>query len=229
MSPEAGLEDATPDADEDLGAPDLGPSCDPACSGASTCCDGDDGPVCATLTNDVANCGGCGSDCVAENRGTDCMDGQCVCGLASFGCGGTQTSFCCPPRGEGERPYCADLANSGLDCGACDDACAPSQADRCNLGICVCGNSRRDGCAGTPEDFCCGDEITGDAACVDTQTDELNCGACGTGCRPGERCELGTCTTGEACPGGCATGEVCCGGECCGSAACISAEEGCRS
>ncbi len=213
----------------DEGPPDLGPRCEPACSGGSSCCAGEPEPFCAALLMDVANCGSCGSDCVAEGKGTECMAGTCVCGVSNLGCGGTQNSFCCPPRAPGERPYCADLASSGLDCGTCDTACDEAQADRCNVGTCACGSTRRDGCAGTPADRCCANGLTGDADCVNTESDAFHCGACGNVCLEGQRCVEGTCTVGDPCPGGCEGGQVCCAGECCGAAACISAEEGCRS
>ena len=44
------------------------------------------------------------------------------------------------------------------------------------------------------------------AQCIDSWTDESNCGACGTVCTGGKQCYAGTCK--------CATGQVECGGVC---------------
>ena len=46
------------------------------------------------------------------------------------------------------------------------------------------------------------------AACVDVNTDEANCGACGSACNQGEVCQTGICTL------SCAGGTTACGGVC---------------
>jgi hypothetical protein len=47
-------------------------------------------------------------------------------------------------------------------------------------------------------------------ACVDPQTDNSNCGGCGTKCDPGQRCSVGSCTCDKtSCPGGCCADKNC--------------------
>ncbi len=88
---------------------------------------------------------------------------------------------------------------TGRSCG--DDGCGGS-CGGCTGGL-TCNASGTCACAG----MTCG------GSCVDTSSDESNCGACGTTCDVGDACIGGTCRCSPSC-----TGKVCgddgCGGSC---------------
>ena len=206
---EASVPDAQPDA--------IG--CDPACPLGEECCPGEDGTgICVNLNSDLANCGLCGRDC-GEGLGDRCELGECACGTTLLGCAGDIRSLCCPPREELPIHYCANLEEDGEDCGSCGSPCSNTQADRCESGRCICGDSRS-ACSGEITDTCCSGAF-GDTACVDLTSDALHCGACDSPCRASERCVEGTCTVGaSSCSETCDEGHVCCFGECCPRARC---------
>ena len=196
---------------------DTGPLCDPGCAPAERCCGAEDGPTCTPILNDVENCGACGFDCVAENRGASCEQGDCVCGRATLGCLGTRQSFCCPPLAPGGEPYCADLDRDISDCGGCGEPCPALRTSRCTGGTCICGDLR----GPCPVGETCCDVGAGAIECRDTTSDDDHCGACNEGCLQAERCEGSTCTRGEeACADGCEGGTICCNGECCARSQC---------
>lgn len=201
-------------------APDASRECLPACSDTQICCAGDDGLLCRNRRSDVEHCGVCGMDCVGTQRGDACNLGVCVCGGAGGSpCTGMADSICCPPRAPGLRGYCADLTQSGSDCGSCNFACDGRRSDRCDGGNCVCGDARTQ-CEGTPTSRCCALSPV-EAGCVDITTHSEHCGACGLACFTGERCAQSTCTRGAAeCTGGCAAPNICCDGRCCTRRAC---------
>jgi alpha-tubulin suppressor-like RCC1 family protein len=89
---------------------------------------------------------------------------------------GTAQTIC----GDGADFYCADLASSEDDCGACGTACAVGE--QCIEGGCVAA------CAD-------GLEVCGDV-CIDLESDAENCGACGDACAIGEACVAGACSCG---------------------------------
>lgn len=207
------------DSGRDSGAADAGPRCDPACSGSSDCCDVAGAPMCIDTRNDPLNCGSCGRDCVATNRGMTCAFGGCVCGIDLTGCGGDRNDFCCPPRRPGEMAYCESLETSPEDCGECGRECDALASDRCVAGDCVCGalNHR---CDGTPESRCCVEMIEEETGCRDLSTDPDHCGDCETRCLALERCANGICTIGDTDCETCPSGQVCCRGECCSRTLC---------
>ena len=97
---------------------------------------------------------------------------------------------------------CVDTATDLQNCGAC--------GARCCLGN-VCSGGR---CAAacSPGNTACGPRTGPDGctffACIDTLSDNNNCGACGTQCAAGQVCVLGSCLT------PCAAGETRCGMTC---------------
>jgi hypothetical protein len=190
-------EDAPPDATErdaaslDTSADAL--QCDLSCDTTrERCCRADDGSAaCIDVSADVANCGLCGLDCVATNRGDRCIAMQCSCGAFSIGCTGQDNSTCCPVAPDGRAQRCANLGRDFGDCGECGRACDSTQANRCEGGSCRCG---LDGslCEGTEADLCCVD-LFDVASCVDTTRDDLNCGGCNRRCGAFENCVDGEC------------------------------------
>lgn len=180
------------DSGRDAAVPrDAGPVCAEACGVGHKCCDTPAGPACIHIAADPSNCGNCGVDCVATERGTTCEGGNCVCGDFVSGCAGS-SSVCCPPLPGQTKPYCADLAQASQDCGSCGFACDPARADRCDGSRCLCGEGSRRQCDGTPTDTCCADSV-GMFGCVDTTNGRLHCGACGNICSPGQSCVDGAC------------------------------------
>lgn len=85
---------------------------------------------------------------------------------------------------------------------------------------CVC---KAEGATCTAHRECCSRRCTGgecgacppgkelcQSGCVDLQTDDDNCGACGTACGAGQVCISGACTcTAGSCPDGCCAGDQC--------------------
>lgn len=171
---------------------DLGPACELSCGLGEGCCVIDGAPACARLSGDPQNCGECGLDCVATQRGEACLAGRCACGSFEIGCTGAP-DICCPAVAGGREAHCANLDVAEEDCGACGRACEPAAADVCRNGACVCGGSDR-ACAGTSEDTCCpaGLGVT-TYRCVDTLRDREHCGGCARRCRLDQRCEAGRC------------------------------------
>jgi hypothetical protein len=141
-------------------------------------------------------------DCCSEN----CVDGTCACRTGKTRCG----------------KRCVDLRNNETHCGACDTPCPEDQ--QCRDGQCGCSQY---GAACKGDETCCSKNcVDGKCACpkgrtrcgkrcVNTATDEANCGKCGNACGDTSECVKGTCTRGAACEqdGECASG-ICCWGEC---------------
>jgi hypothetical protein len=190
-------DDARVDASESdspsLDAPADARHCGLACATTQErCCYTPDGSEqCIDVSADVTNCGICGLDCVATQRGDRCIAMQCSCGAFAIGCTGEAHSSCCPVAPDGRGPRCANLGRDFGDCGECGRTCDASQANRCEGGNCRCG---LDGslCAGTEADLCCVD-LFDVASCVDTTRDDLNCGGCNRRCGAFEDCIDGAC------------------------------------
>ena len=179
------------------------------CQPGQTLC----GNVCVSLATDPANCGQCGSVCVA---GQGCVGGACICpsgtalcGAAcidvtqdAFNCGGCnvlcqggqlcQAGMCvCQPGLTDCFGACADLGSDGNNCGACSVVCQPGQV--CSAGSCgtTCTIAGQTACG---------------TSCVDLLSDPLNCGQCGVVCPTGQLCTQGVCS--------CPAGLIACSGQC---------------
>ena len=190
-----------------------------ACNGRSTsCCGSGENAICADILADPANCRGCGNVCpaatcqVAACNGGRCgvteiddaqavgcaADGELCCNGAcvdttthSGNCGACGTI--CPDDRVCCGGECVPTDRHPLHCGGCGNVC-PSET--CHVAVCRQGHCDLNavdgrqlaGCAGAGELCCAG-------ACVDTNSDPLNCGQCGTVCPVGD-CEIATCNAG---------------------------------
>ncbi len=114
--------------------------------------------------------------------------GQCVdlaldashCGSCGLACGAGEAcaqrqclatsceATACEPGKVCFEGQCSDRACIGVACPA---------GQRCSLGACACASGRS----------------TCNGQCVDTATDDANCGGCGRPCAAGTRCAAGTC------------------------------------
>lgn len=179
-----------------------------------------------TCTNAPTSGGSCndGNACTTIDR---CEMGVCV-GQDPLSCtpsGPCVTASCDPAFGCVEQH-----AEAGV---ACDDLHACSPSSTCDgAGVCsgpfVCpsdGNAcTEDVCMGPacaaipvangtmcPGGGCCG------GVCMDTQTDELNCGLCARACMDGESCVMGRCMTACGPTGACDDGLSCTSDVCSGT------------
>ncbi|MBK8696187.1 MAG: hypothetical protein IPN17_28965 [Deltaproteobacteria bacterium] len=118
-------------------------------------------------TNDVANCGRCGTRCAFPNAAASCSGGACLLGACNLGyanCDGVASNGCE-----------TDLRTSATNCGACSNRCsAPNgtptcAAGACGLGACNAGYANCDG-------------VAANGCEVNTTNDVNNCGACRTVC-----------------------------------------------
>jgi hypothetical protein len=140
--------------------------------------------------------GTCKIDCAeCQFSYTDPETGNCQC-ISCEGstgsivcCGGSCefAEFCACPGGCPGFEACCDgtcafLFDDPANCGACGNACAPTQI--CVSRNCVC-----------PEDTTACAE-----ACVDLRTDPAHCGACDTACASGQSCVSGACQGGPLGP-----------------------------
>jgi hypothetical protein len=140
-------------------------------------------------------------DCLATcGSGEVCVLGACV----GSSCDQDQDLFpycvaqdgnvgvCCPGTSAGVP--CADAANDPANCGSCGFECPAGQS--CSHGVCSgasagCGIGRIgafcDLDAG-PSYLCCPG-----VGCINTDSDNANCGNCGTVCAAGTSCQNGSC------------------------------------
>lgn len=146
--------------------------------------------------------------------GRACVSGACACPapltmLPGGGCADlTRDPNHCGAPGNacGDTEYCVDgmcVCRPGLVAMGADCIDPSTDADACGPMAATCGG-------GTP--FCAdgvcvamcprGTERCGDA-CVDTESDPLNCGGCGDSCGADQVCRTGNCRDYEV-PAGCA-------------------------
>jgi len=152
-------------------------------------CDNNPTNGCETPTNTNNNCGACGTVCSRTNAVASCASGSCAtvaCNTGFGDCDGNANNGC-------ETPI-----NSLTHCGACNTACALTNAtESCSAGACslTACDSGYGNCDGSASNGC-------EAALNNTN----NCGACGSLCDyanatemcPGGFCTLTACNTGFA-------------------------------
>jgi len=167
--------------------------CDPPCSDPLICCNG----TCVNPNTNTSHCGECGNACPT---GAPCLSGTCAEMCGSVQCEAGET--CC-------NEVCTDTSEDELNCGECGTECEMDEA--CIDSVCeqaVCSPECDTG------EVCCPGVGGADADCVDLETDEDNCGACGRECVGEEQCVAGVCTT-AVCDPPCGEDPYrCCGGTC---------------
>jgi hypothetical protein len=140
----------------------------------------------------------------------------CGCPTGSIPCPSGPVALTCTPINA--SPNCGDCGvtcasplvcvgdpldwisyHCGCPPGKCPSGAPPDPANGCQCTECTA----QEGCFGN--DKCCGTH------CVDTMTDNNNCGNCGIVCQSGSTCEQGQCC-GEVCAPGvcCPPGTHCC-------------------
>ncbi|MFO0648592.1 MAG: hypothetical protein U0326_20290 [Polyangiales bacterium] len=167
-----------------------------SCTSGYTDCNGQPSDGCEVRTgNDVSNCGACGARCPTPAHTTvACASGMCVptaCEAGFGDCDGDPANGCE-----------ADLATDALHCGGCGQTCtrlnvtgAACLAGRCVITRCATGwgDCDRTGVLSDPRaptaEFSNGCESA-------TDSDALNCGACGVACNEvSGRCVRGACAS----------------------------------
>jgi hypothetical protein len=186
-----------------------------ACPLGQMCCANSNG--CVDISSDINNCGGCNQACngyMGNQASMACVKGQCqVCYGAVPGVSvypkplscwtnfGSYYAYACTALGPNNCGQCgATCTAAGTTClvgtdniGRPSANCCPTAASAFSNGVCQCPT-------GTTW---CGN------ACVNTQTDSNNCGACGTYCSGanGMYCWNGKCAS-------CGYGQSYCSGSC---------------
>ncbi len=162
--------------------------CSATCQPGTVNCSGS----CRNTQTDVAACGGCGMACPTPANGTAfCTAGRCgvQCNRGFGDC-----------DGDGDNG-CETALDTTTHCGGCGVRCAFANAatsclvSGCTMGACATGFAN------------CDNNVTNGCE-VNTRTDNSNCGACGTACGAGQRCDAG------ACVATCVAGQTDCGGTC---------------
>jgi hypothetical protein len=176
----------------------------------------------------------CGPRCI-DADGIPMGDGRADmsfndCGVCGVMCDETSASRCGRPRGATSgRPVCLcgdftactaprECINSGgtfrcIDPLGDDTACGADAVnctlnnEMCEAGVCTCPATGAS----------CAPLLCGASACVDTDTDEMNCGAPMHACAAGETCNGGVCGcgTGGPCAGPSGFPPTMCGSTCC--------------
>jgi hypothetical protein len=184
--------------------------CSATCGGLSNCSN-----ACVNLQTNAANCGACGTACAP---GQTCTAGACGCAAPSTLCGGA----------------CTNTQTDPLNCGGCGKACTGA-SPVCQSGACVAMCTNGFTSCGSGGGCCCTLSVCS-GQCVNTQSDNNNCGVCGKACGAGNSCQNGSCcTTGQtncggtctnlltdtnncnACGNVCPAGHTCVNGSCCGA------------
>jgi hypothetical protein len=213
-----------------------------ACATGYADCDGNAANGCEIDTNtNVGSCGACGQPCNMNGGVEGCVGGKCtqpVCNAPNANCDGNAATGCE-----------VDTATDKNNCGSCGHVCATGTnctggiCSKCGAGTLLCGSVNGIGgtCATCPAaptngtltctatNTCmatCSNATLPNlcgSACVNTKTDDGNCGSCGSPCSLATQsnkceqtyaCQAGVCTgsnpvTCPAAPDACHTAGAC--------------------
>jgi hypothetical protein len=111
----------------------------------------------------------CGGACTTCPSGGQCTGTSCVCPSGQQTCGGACTNV---TTDEANCGRCGNQCADGSICAVCRGDCDGKAVAKC------CPSTRRTNCSGV---------------CVNTKTDEANCGGCGKRCRSNQVCRQGDC------------------------------------
>jgi hypothetical protein len=163
---------------EESGTQTCGTNCQWAacgCTAGETACGG----TCVTVSTDVHNCGGCGTDCTmlahVNGASATCMAGHCA-----YGCAAGYAD--CTDAGAG----CTASLSAATSCGACGSVCS-TPLPMCAPADAGAPSTCLSQCSGAASTMCNG-------SCVDIQTDPGHCGGCNNACAAGSTCMAGVCT-----------------------------------
>jgi len=134
------------------------------CPGSQVVCSG----TCVDKRVNDMHCGSCGNSCPTD---ASCKNGTCECPDYQTYCPGQNA--------------CVNTTVDQDNCGSCGNQCDYSQDEVCNGGQCV--DVTTVGCPDQTEYCSSADQ------CVDKDTNENHCGACGNSCGAGEGCASGVC------------------------------------
>jgi len=140
-------------------------------------CDDDGGNGCETDLNSIYSCGICGNDCTSADYfdsaiNVTCSNGACnysICAAGYLDCDGFRDTYCEVPMDE-------------TNCGSCDNQCQlPNTDPFCDLTIGggTCTTDSGDKCQ---EEYADCNDLYSDGCEIQTSSDPLNCGACGSPC-----------------------------------------------
>jgi hypothetical protein len=194
------------------------PACGQNCGGARpTLCNRGANASCVNTTNDPSNCGGCGMGCNTTHAQASCLNSRCnvTCTAGFANCDGNVANGCE-----------IDTSNDKNNCGSCghicpSGSCAGGVCTPCNSGQMAC-NGKCVSCPAAPTNgtlICSGancvascnnaslPQLCGSgnaAACVNTQTDNSNCGGCNMPCSQStapDKCDQTYSCQGGSCQG----------------------------
>lgn len=167
------------------------------CTGDYADCDGRAINGCEVNTkSDDARCGGCLASDSNAGAGVDCNDewahgeGNCVDSACEFVDCDANYGNCVNGLTDGCE---TDLRFDEANCGACHAVCSTNDvtsANTCNSAVCV------PTCSGGGQNC----DSNGWNGCEDKQTDEANCGSCGTVCGTPSGTSSNVCTSGACLP-----------------------------
>jgi hypothetical protein len=153
--------------------------CSTTCNTPYSLCSTAPNQYCANFETDPANCGSCGRVCTTtvDNASPTCSNG----GVCDYTCNQGFTEC---------NGQCLDTSTDILNCGGCGNSCGadPFADITCKAGQCnaVCTSSYPVQCGSSQP------STATPSKCRNTQTDGLNCGACGNECSS-QLCAAGVC------------------------------------